>query len=108
MHKPKTFSNEKIKIIGVINNSVECNDWVATNVNVTVLEDGHRPIIGRDLLSQLGLSHTQTNIDNLIDTIQQNLDTNASHETAYFSTLDLKYAYSYLNLDPQHGSAVQL
>ena len=33
------------------------------------------------------------NIDNLIDTIQQNLNTAASKETAYFSTLDLKYAY---------------
>ena len=41
------------------------------------------------------------NIDNLIDTIQQNLNTNASHEAAYFSTLDLKYAYSQLNLDPE-------
>ena len=40
-------------------------------------------------------------IDNLIDTFQQNLNTNASHETAYFSTLDLKYAYSQLNLDPE-------
>ena len=41
------------------------------------------------------------NIDNLIDTIQQNLSTNASQETAYFSTLDLKYANSQLNLDPK-------
>ena len=37
------------------------------------------------------------NIDNLIDTIQQNLNTNASHEIAFPSTLDLKYAYSQLN-----------
>ena len=29
------------------------------------------------------------NIDNLIDTIQQNLNTSASQETAYYSTLDL-------------------
>ena len=41
------------------------------------------------------------NIDNLIDTIQQNFNTNASQETAYFSTLDLMYAYSQLNLDPE-------
>ena len=41
------------------------------------------------------------NIDNLIDLIQQNLNTNASHETAYFSIMDLKYAYSQLNLDPE-------
>ena len=41
------------------------------------------------------------NIDNLIDTIQQNLNTIVSQETRYFSTLDLKYAYSQLNLDPE-------
>ena len=41
------------------------------------------------------------NIDNLIERIQQNLNTTASKETAYFSTLDLKYAYSQLNLDTE-------
>ena len=41
------------------------------------------------------------NIDNLIDTVQQKLNTNASHETECFSTLDLKYEYSQLNLDPE-------
>ena len=41
------------------------------------------------------------NKQNLIDTIQQNLNTNASQETAYFSTLDLKYAYSQIILDPE-------
>ena len=41
------------------------------------------------------------NVYNLIDTIQQNLNTNASKETAYFSTLYLKYAYGQLNVDPE-------
>ena len=40
------------------------------------------------------------NIDNLIDTIQQNLNINASQETSYFSFLDLKNAYSQLNSGP--------
>ena len=40
-------------------------------------------------------------IDNLIDTIQQILNTTASQETAYFSTLYMKYAYIQLNLDPE-------
>ena len=40
------------------------------------------------------------NIDNLIDTIQQTINRNASNETAYFSTLELKYSYSQLILDP--------
>ena len=60
MHELKTFSNCLIKTIGVIKTSVKCNSWVATGVNVTVVEYGHRPIIGRYLFPQLGLSLTQT------------------------------------------------
>ena len=222
IHDLKTFSNDIIKIVGVINTSIKCNDWIATGVDVTVVEDGHRPIIGRDLFPKLGFSVIQLkqvanidqnqcpikrqisfafpdlitrvgkslkysvkstfhneftpthqkerrvpinlqplvnielkklldekhiiklngcsdknfispivitvkrdktvklaldskilnksihknkyqmpNIDNLIDTIQQNLNTSASQETAYYSTLDLKYAYSQLKLDPE-------
>ena len=222
IHKLKTFSNDIIKIVGVINTSIKCNDWIATGVDVTVVEDGHRPIIGRDLFPKLGFSVIQlkqfanidqnqcpikrqisfdfpdlitrvgnslkhsvkstfhneftpthqkgrrvpinlqplvnielkelldekhiiklnscsdknfispivitvkrdktvklaldskilnksihknkyqmSNIDNLIDTIQQNLNTSASKQTAYYSTLDLKYAYSQLKLDPE-------
>ena len=43
----------------MINTSIKCNDWIATRVDVTVVEDGHRPIIGRDLFSKLGFSLTQ-------------------------------------------------
>ena len=57
-HDLKTFSNELIKTIGVINTSVKCNEWAAKNVNVTVVEGGHRPIIGRDLSSVWTFAHT--------------------------------------------------
>ena len=60
MHELKTFSNDLIQSIGVIKTSVKCNDLIATDVNVTVVEDSHRPIIGRDVFSQLGLSLIQT------------------------------------------------
>ena len=60
MHELKTFPNDLIKTIGVIKTSVECNDWVTANFNVTVVDDGHRPIIGWDFFSQLGLSLTQS------------------------------------------------
>ena len=43
----------------MINTSVKCNDWMATGVAVTVVEDGHRPIIGRPLFSKLAFSLTQ-------------------------------------------------
>ena len=60
MHEPKTFSNDLIKTIGVMKTSIKGIDWIATAVNLTVVEDGHRPIIGRDLFPQLGLLLTQT------------------------------------------------
>ena len=53
IHDLKTFSNDIIKIVGVINTSIECNDWIAAGVDVTVVEDGHKPIIGRDLFPKL-------------------------------------------------------
>ena len=56
IHDLKYFSNDIIKIVGVINTSIKCNDWIATGVEVTVLKDGHRPIIGRDLFPKLGFS----------------------------------------------------
>ena len=58
IHDLKIFSNDIIKIVGVINTSIKCNDWIATGVDVTVVENGHRPIIGRDLFPKLGLTLT--------------------------------------------------
>ena len=67
IHDLKTFSNDIIKISGLINTSINCNDWIATGV--AVVGDGHRPIIGRDLFSKLGFSLTQlkqvANIDQI-------------------------------------------
>ena len=40
------------------------------------------------------------NIDTLIASISQQIMNLASHNTTYFYTLELKYAYSQLNLDP--------
>ena len=59
IHDLKTLTNDIIKISGVINTSIKCNDWLATGVDVTVVEDGHRTIIGRDLFSKLGFSLIQ-------------------------------------------------
>ena len=61
MHELKIFSNDLIKTIGVIKTSGKCNDCVATDINVTVVEDGHRPIIGRKLFSQLGSQSLRLN-----------------------------------------------
>ena len=60
MNDLKTFSNDLTKIFGVVKTSIKCKNWVATDVNVTVVEDGHRLIIERDLFPKLGFSLTQT------------------------------------------------
>ena len=39
------------------------------------------------------------NIDTLIESISQQISAPAPQNTTYFSTIDLKYAYSQLNLD---------
>ena len=39
----KTFSNKSIKTIGVINTTVECNDWIAANVNIAVVDTYFTP-----------------------------------------------------------------
>ena len=55
----KTFSNDLIKITCVINNTVNKIDCIAKDVKVIVVEDGHRPVLGRDPFPQLGLSLTK-------------------------------------------------
>ena len=56
----KTFSNELITIVGVTNATVKCNDWSAKDVKVTIVEDGRRPIIARDLFPHLKHSLNQS------------------------------------------------
>ena len=56
----KTFYNELIKTVGLINTTVKCKDWIATKANVTVAENEHRPNLGRDLFPQPGLSLTKS------------------------------------------------
>ena len=58
--RSQTIPNDLIRIIGVINTAVKCNNWIAKDVNITFAEDGHRPILARDLFPQLGLSLTQS------------------------------------------------
>ena len=41
-----------------------------------------------------------SNIGTLIESISQQINDPASQSTTYFSTLDLKYAFSQLNFDP--------
>ena len=55
----KTFSNEPIQFLGHLETTVACNNWTDREAILTVAEDGHKIIIGRDLFPSLGLAVVQ-------------------------------------------------
>ena len=55
----KTFSNEPIKVIGHLETTVVYNQWQDKSAILTVVDDGHKNIIGRDLFTTLGLAVVQ-------------------------------------------------
>ena len=57
----KTFSNEPIQTLGVLQTSIQSNNWCANPIEIQVVTDGHRPLLGRDLFPALGLSIPQSN-----------------------------------------------
>ena len=56
----KTFANEPIPIIGMMQTPVESNEWRIEDAEFVVIRDGLKPFIGRDLFEVLGISITQT------------------------------------------------
>ena len=56
----RTFSNEPIHIEGKIQTPITSNGWTLKSATFTVVADGHRSLIGRDLFDHLGLALTQT------------------------------------------------
>ena len=55
----KTFSNDPIKVLGHLETTVAYNNWIDREASLTVVEDGHKTIIGRDLFTSLGLAVVQ-------------------------------------------------
>ena len=60
----KTFSNEPIKVLGHLETTITYNQWKDKAAVLTVVEDGHINIIGRDLFTTLGLAVIQQQPDN--------------------------------------------
>ena len=50
----KSFSNDIVTTLGTLKTPVRCNDWKIQKAKITVVADGFRPILGRDLFDQLG------------------------------------------------------
>ena len=55
----KTFSNDSIKVLEHLDTTVAYNNWTDRKAILTVVEDGHKIIIGRDLFPGLGLAVVQ-------------------------------------------------
>ena len=56
----RTFSNEPIQVEGKIQAPITSKGWVCDSATFTVVADGLRYLIGRDLFDQLGLAVTQS------------------------------------------------
>ena len=54
-----TFSNEPIKAFEHLETTVTYNNWTCKDARLTIVEDGHKIIIGRDLFNSLGLAIVQ-------------------------------------------------
>ena len=55
----KTFSTEPIKVLGHLETLATNNKWTCKEVLLTIVEDSHKIIIGRDLFNSLGLAIVQ-------------------------------------------------
>ena len=44
----KTFSNEPIQTLGILQTSIQSNNWFANPIEIQVVTDGHRPLLARD------------------------------------------------------------
>ena len=56
----KTFANEPITVIGMLQAPIESNVWRIEDAKFVVVKDGLKTLIGRDLFDVLGISITQT------------------------------------------------
>ena len=84
----KTFSNEPNKVLGHLETTVIYNQWKDTSARLTVVDDGHKNIIGRDLFATLGLAVVQQqpetrkcvyNINNTVCKIKETIATQFPH-----------------------------
>ena len=67
----KTFSNEPIHTLGILQYSTQINNWYANPIEIQVVTDGHCPLLGRDLFLVLGLSIQQSDNQTTINQVEQ-------------------------------------
>ena len=67
----KTFSNEPIQTLGILQTSIRSNNWYANPTEIQVVTDRHRPLLGRHLFPALGLSIQQSNNQKIVNQLDQ-------------------------------------
>ena len=68
----KTFANEPIPVIGMMQAPIENIGWRVEDAEFVVVKEGLKPLIGRDLFEALGISITQilsSNEGSMVNTI---------------------------------------
>ena len=61
----KSFSNNIVETLGTLKTPDRCNDWKIQKAKITVVADGFRPILGRHLFDQLGITISQKPCPNI-------------------------------------------
>ena len=54
----KSFSIDMAETLCFLKTPVRCNDWKFQKTKITVVADGFRPILGRELFDKLGITIT--------------------------------------------------
>ena len=67
----KNFSNEPIQTLGILQTSIQSNNWYANPIEIQVVTDGHCPLLGRDLFPALCLSIQQSNNQKTVNQVDQ-------------------------------------
>ena len=67
----KTFSNELIQTLGILQTSIRSNNWYANPIEIQVVTDGHRSLLGRDFFPARGLSIQQSNSPRTVNPVEQ-------------------------------------
>ena len=58
-------------MLGILQTSIQSNNWYANPVEIQVLTDGHRSLLGRNLCPALGLSIQQSNYPKTVNQVKQ-------------------------------------
>ena len=93
------FSNEPIKVLGHLATMVTYNNWTCKEAHLTIVEDGHKVIIGRDLFASLGLAivHQHTENGKCVNNIK-----NSTYKIKDTTTAQFPHLVSRIGLSKTH------